>query len=93
MSNAIERVLGSLSQHGTRGSLLSENTQIIKDKINRRNEVGFLNDVHINDVLTATDEMRNAFRQNGRQVVDIHSQIRNINPRVAINNEEDDPFI
>lgn len=92
MSNAIERVLGSLSQHGDRGSLLSENTQIIKDKIGRRSEVGFLNGIHINDVLSATDEIRNGFRQNGRQVVDLHSQIRNINPRVAINDEED-PFI
>lgn len=92
MASVVERVLTSLANQGQRASLLSNETQIIKDKIGRRNEVGFLSDTNLNDVFKATEEMRSAFSQNVRQMDELQTQIRGINPRVVLTDEED-PFI
>lgn len=93
MSNALDNIINGLSNVTDRGSLLNEKTHHIKDKINSRSRVGFLQDFCLNDLELAKKQIRSGFTANNQTVTGFSGQLQQITPKVTIATDDDDPFI
>lgn len=88
----IELIAAGLQRLGERGTPMPPISLEIKDKVKRNHSrIGVLGVYHINDILSASVDMTRAFNRNGRQNVDMISQLQTLEPKVAPVIDED-PF-